>query len=86
MWGAIIDRVLRRPVLSVVLAGGLLLGIAAPAVQLTTVQPGLDTYPQSLLTTYNRLEAAFPAPRSRRRSLSMPPTSSRPRYRLRSKR
>ena len=60
MWGAVIDRVLRRPVLSVVLAGGLLLGIAAPAVQLTTVQPGLDTYPQSLLTTYNRLETAFP--------------------------
>ena len=60
MWGAVIDRVLRRPVLSVVLAGGLLLGIAAPAVQLTTVQPGIDTYPQSLLTTYNRLAAAFP--------------------------
>ena len=24
------------------------------------MQPGIDTYPQSLLTTYNRLEAAFP--------------------------
>ena len=60
IWGAILDRVLRRPVVSVVLAGGLLLAIAAPALQLTTVQPGIDTFPQHLLTTYNRLEAAFP--------------------------
>ena len=59
-WGAILDRVLRRPVVSVVLAGGLLLAIAAPALQMTTVQPGIDTFPQHLLTTYNRLEAAFP--------------------------
>ena len=60
IWGAIIDRVLRRPVVSVVLAGGLLLAIAAPALQMNTVQPGIDTFPQHLLTTYNRLEAAFP--------------------------
>ncbi|MGZ5418490.1 MAG: MMPL family transporter [Nocardioides sp.] len=60
IWGAILDRVLRRPVVSVVLAGGLLLAIAAPALQMTTVQPGIDTFPQHLLTTYNRLDAAFP--------------------------
>ena len=60
IWGAILDRVLRRPVVSVVLAGGLLLALAAPALQMTTVQPGIDTFPQHLLTTYNRLEAAFP--------------------------
>jgi uncharacterized membrane protein YdfJ with MMPL/SSD domain len=60
MWGSIIDRVLRRPVTSVVLAAGVLLAIAAPAIQLTTVQPGIDTYPQSLLATYHRLAAAFP--------------------------
>jgi uncharacterized membrane protein YdfJ with MMPL/SSD domain len=60
IWGAIIDRVLRHPVVSAVLAGGLLLGIAAPAVQLHTAQPSIDTYPQNLLTTYNRLKAAFP--------------------------
>jgi uncharacterized membrane protein YdfJ with MMPL/SSD domain len=60
IWGAILDRVLRRPVVSVVLAGGLLLAIAAPALQMTTVQPGIDTFPQHLLTTYNRLNAAFP--------------------------
>jgi RND superfamily putative drug exporter len=60
IWGPILDRVLRRPVVSVVLAGGLLLAIAAPALQMTTVQPGIDTFPQHLLTTYNRLQAAFP--------------------------
>jgi RND superfamily putative drug exporter len=62
IWGAIIDRVLRRPVLSIVLAGGLLLALAAPALQLRTVIAGPDTYPQSLpvVKTYNRLQQAFP--------------------------
>jgi uncharacterized membrane protein YdfJ with MMPL/SSD domain len=60
IWGAIVDRVLRRPVLSVVLAGSLLLALAVPAVQLQTVQPSIDTYPQKFLGTYNRIKAAFP--------------------------
>ena len=62
VWGAIVDRVLRRPVLSAVLSGGLLLAIAAPALTLHTAEPGIDTYPQALgvMKTYNRLQAAFP--------------------------
>ncbi len=60
IWGAIIDRVLRRPVVSVVLAGGLLVALAVPAYQLHTAQPSIDTYPQELLVTYNRLKDAFP--------------------------
>jgi uncharacterized membrane protein YdfJ with MMPL/SSD domain len=62
IWGAIVDRVLRRPVLSATLAGGLLLAIALPALTLRTAEPGIDTYPQSLgvMKTYNRLQAAFP--------------------------
>jgi uncharacterized membrane protein YdfJ with MMPL/SSD domain len=60
IWGAIIDRVLRHPVVSVVLAGGLLVAIAFPAYQLKTAQPTIDTYPQKFLVTYNRLKAAFP--------------------------
>ena len=60
IWSVVLDRVLRRPAVSVVLAGGLLLALAAPAIQMTTVQPGIDTFPQHLLTTYNRLDAAFP--------------------------
>jgi RND superfamily putative drug exporter len=62
IWGAIIDRVLRRPVLSAVLAAGLLLAIAAPTLQLRLVTPGTDTFPQSLpvVKTYNRMQQAFP--------------------------
>jgi uncharacterized membrane protein YdfJ with MMPL/SSD domain len=61
-WGAIIDRVLRRPVLSVVVAGGLLLALAAPALQLRIVAPGPETFPQSLpmIKTYNRMQESFP--------------------------
>jgi uncharacterized membrane protein YdfJ with MMPL/SSD domain len=60
IWGAIINRVLKRPVLSIVLAGGLLVALAIPAYQLKTAQPSFETYPQNLLTTYNRLKEAFP--------------------------
>jgi RND superfamily putative drug exporter len=60
IWGAIVDRVLRRPLVSALLAGGLLVAIAVPAVQLQTAQPSIDTYPQKLLGTYNRIKAAFP--------------------------
>src|ERR671918_22886 len=62
IWGAIVNRVLRRPVVSVVLAGGLLLALAVPALELRPVQPGIETYPQSLpaVQTYNRIDRAFP--------------------------
>ncbi|HZN22380.1 MAG TPA: MMPL family transporter [Gaiellaceae bacterium] len=60
IWGAIIDRVLKRPVISVVLSAGLLIALAIPAIQLRTAQPSFDTFPQNLLTTYNRLKEAFP--------------------------
>ena len=62
VWGAIVARVLRRPRLSAVLAGGLLLALAIPAVQLRMVQPGPDTFPQHLpvVQTYNHMQQAFP--------------------------
>jgi uncharacterized membrane protein YdfJ with MMPL/SSD domain len=62
IWGAIVDRVLRRPKLSVVLAGGLLVALAIPAVQLRMVQPGPETFPQHLdaVQTYNRMQQEFP--------------------------
>jgi uncharacterized membrane protein YdfJ with MMPL/SSD domain len=60
IWGAIINRVLRRPVLSVILAGGFLVALAIPAFQLKPANPTIDTFPQNLLTTYNRLKEAFP--------------------------
>jgi RND superfamily putative drug exporter len=61
-WGAIVDVVLRRPVVSVVVAGGLLVALALPALQLRMVSPGPETFPQHLavIKTYNRMQDAFP--------------------------
>ena len=44
-WGAIVDRVMRRPVLSLVLAAGLLLALAAPVLALDTGTSGAATLP-----------------------------------------
>ncbi|MGH3043478.1 MAG: MMPL family transporter, partial [Gaiellaceae bacterium] len=62
IWGKIVGAVLRRPVISLVLSAGLLLALAVPALQLRTVQPGIETFPQSLpaIQTYNRIQEAFP--------------------------
>jgi RND superfamily putative drug exporter len=62
IWGAIVDRVLKRPVLSVAVAGGLLLALAFPALQLHTAQPGPESFPQDLpvVQTFNRLQESFP--------------------------
>jgi uncharacterized membrane protein YdfJ with MMPL/SSD domain len=62
IWGAVVDRVLRRPVLSAFIAGGLLLVLAAPALQQRIATPGPDTFPKSLavVKTYNRMQQAFP--------------------------
>jgi RND superfamily putative drug exporter len=62
IWGAVVDRVLRRPLLSALLAIGVLLALAAPALQLRMATPGPDTFPKSLdvVKTYDRMQKAFP--------------------------
>ena len=62
IWGAIVERVLRRPLLSVVLAGGLMVALAAPALQLRMAMAGPDTFPQSLpvVQAYKRMQQSFP--------------------------
>jgi uncharacterized membrane protein YdfJ with MMPL/SSD domain len=62
IWGGILDRVLRRPVLSAALAGGLLLLLAVPALSMETAEVGPDDLPRSLaiMQTYDRLQEAFP--------------------------
>jgi RND superfamily putative drug exporter len=62
VWGAIVDRVLRRPLLSAVVAGGLLVALAAPALGLRIATPGPDTFPKSLdvVKSYDRMQQAFP--------------------------
>jgi uncharacterized membrane protein YdfJ with MMPL/SSD domain len=62
IWSAIVDRVLRRPALSAALAGGLLLALAVPAVQLHLAPQGAESFPKSLpvIETYDRMQHAFP--------------------------
>jgi RND superfamily putative drug exporter len=62
LWGAIIDGVLRRPLVSVAIAGGLLLAVALPTLQLRTVDPSPETFPKSLtvIQAYDQMQEAFP--------------------------
>jgi RND superfamily putative drug exporter len=62
IWGAIVDRVLHRPALSAALAAGVLLALAAPALQLHLAPQGTESFPQSLpvVKTYKRMQQAFP--------------------------
>jgi uncharacterized membrane protein YdfJ with MMPL/SSD domain len=62
VWAAILDRVLRRPVLSVAAATTSLLVLAVPALSLNPAISGLDALPASLeeIQSYNRVNDAFP--------------------------
>jgi len=62
VWSGIVDRVLRRPLVSAVVAGSLLLALSVPVLQMHLVQPGPDTFPRSLtaMKTYDRMQQAFP--------------------------
>jgi uncharacterized membrane protein YdfJ with MMPL/SSD domain len=62
-WAALTGRVMRRPGLSIVLAGGLLLVLAIPALQLKVVTSGPDQIPQDtpIIMTYNKVKAVFPS-------------------------
>jgi RND superfamily putative drug exporter len=62
MWGAILDRVLRRPAVSVIVAGGVLLALALPALQLNTETPSFKFLPQNLevVKTYKAVQKTFP--------------------------
>ena len=62
VWSAVVDRVLRRPVASMLVSGGLVVALAIPAFGLHTSLPGLQGLPAGLpiVKTLNRIEAAFP--------------------------
>ncbi len=62
VWSWVIDRALARPVLSVVLAGGLLVVLAVPALNMKTINPGAAGLPHDLpiVQTYERIQDAFP--------------------------
>jgi uncharacterized membrane protein YdfJ with MMPL/SSD domain len=61
-WSALTGRVMRRPVLAIVLAGGLLVALAIPALQLKSITSGIDEFPQDVpvIATYNKVKQVFP--------------------------
>ena len=61
-WAAITKRVLRRPLVSALVAGGVLVALAIPAFSLKTADSGADALPRNLpiVHTYDRIQAAFP--------------------------
>ncbi|MBI5104853.1 MAG: MMPL family transporter, partial [Solirubrobacterales bacterium] len=61
-WTAVTARVMRRPALALVLAGGLLVALAVPALQLKSVTSDIHQLPQDLpvIRTYNDVRAVFP--------------------------
>ncbi len=63
LWSAIVQRVMRRPWLSIAIAGGLLAALAVPALNMKIVVTGVDDLPKDLavIQTYDRLRDAFPA-------------------------
>jgi uncharacterized membrane protein YdfJ with MMPL/SSD domain len=62
VWSWILDKVLRRPAISAVLATGLLVVMALPAFGMHTVLSGTDDYSRKLevMQVYDRMQAAFP--------------------------
>ena len=62
LWGAIVGRVLRRPLIALVLGVAFLAGLAVPALGMVTASAGVTDLPSSLrsVQNYARFEAAFP--------------------------
>jgi uncharacterized membrane protein YdfJ with MMPL/SSD domain len=62
-WSALVNRVMRRPWLAIVLAGGVLVALAIPALNMNIAVTSVDDLPQDLpvIQTYDRLRDAFPA-------------------------
>jgi RND superfamily putative drug exporter len=62
-WMAVTGAVMRRPGLSAALAGGLLIALAVPALQLRVVTSGVDEMPQDLpiIKTYHTVKNVFPS-------------------------
>jgi anti-anti-sigma factor len=61
-WSVIVDHVLRHPWVSATAAAGLLIVIALPALNLHTINTGVNGIPRDLpiMQTYERIHAAFP--------------------------
>jgi RND superfamily putative drug exporter len=61
-WNATLDVVLKRPLVSLVVAAGLLVALALPALHLHTTTPGAEALSKDIpiVATYDRIQKAFP--------------------------
>src|SRR3954453_12362434 len=61
-WAALTGRVMRSPGVLFLLAGGLLIALAIPALKMQIVTSGVDQLPQDLpiIVTYDKVKAVFP--------------------------
>jgi putative drug exporter of the RND superfamily len=62
LWGAVLNVVLRRPLVSALAATAVLVTLAVPVLSLHTASSGLDAMPKSLpeMQAFNRIQDAFP--------------------------
>ncbi len=60
MWGAIVDRVLRRPLASALAAAAVLVVLAVPTLSLHTAQTGMEGVSSSAIDPFKHFVKAFP--------------------------
>ncbi len=62
VWSWVLDRVLKRPLVSALAAGAVLVVLAIPVFHIHTADSGIDGLPRSIevMQTYDRMQAAFP--------------------------
>jgi uncharacterized membrane protein YdfJ with MMPL/SSD domain len=62
IWSAILDPVLRHPLVAALGAAAILVVLALPTLNITLAVPGVDSLPKDLqvIQTYDRVQAAFP--------------------------
>ncbi|HEX5592717.1 MAG TPA: MMPL family transporter [Solirubrobacterales bacterium] len=62
VWSAVVERVMRRPALSLAVSAALLIALAVPAISMQTKVSGAEDLPRDIpvVQTYNRITAAFP--------------------------
>ncbi len=62
VWSWLLDRVLKRPLASAIVAGAVLVVLAIPVFHIHTADSGVDGLPRSIgiMQTYDRMQAAFP--------------------------
>ena len=60
LWGAVLDRVLRRPVLAATASAAVLVALALPTLGLHTAQTGIEGISSSAIAPFERILDAFP--------------------------